>query len=145
MTRNALIALYFACNNHFSKNGWVFFFDEKEFLPRSEFQENLQFTDIHHPHVETFLELFESFEIKGKNRGIKREITPEMPHLFKPKQYVKYRILYKRILEQSGEFIWWHPISPFNRVKDKMRWRYLPQRDQPNKIKLKFERPYDIS
>lgn len=117
-TKNALVALYFACENNFDKDGWVFYFDRKNLRPR---------VDI----PKTFLELYEN--------------TPEhYPCLLElGKLSLKRWIVLKRIIAQSSVFIWWHPFT--EQVLKRRQFPILVNNEAKKKIKRDLDKIYNIN
>ena len=119
-TKNALVALYFACEKDSDKDGWVFYFDRKSLRPR---------VDI----PRTFLELYEN--------------TPEhTPCLLELEELPPERwVVLKRIIAQSSVFIWWHPFTEQVLSARNRQFPILVNNDAKNQIKRDLDRIFDIN
>lgn len=103
VTRNALIALYFACEKDRHLDGWVYYFRENSFRPQTKPRSKVDKRDIEQGIPDTYLELFEPWE--------RQPVYENIVHLFIPMKSAKLMIVHKRLHTQSSAFLWWHPIS----------------------------------
>lgn len=116
-TQNALVALYFACEKNVDKDGWVFYFDKKDFRPRCI--------------PKTFLELYENTPEHTPCLLELRELSPEI------------WVVLKRIIAQSSVFIWWHPFT--EQILKHKHLPILINNEAKNQIKQDLDRIFNIN
>jgi len=109
VTKNELVALYFACYNkkYFDQDGWVFIFPRDSYRPQTKPLDSITWKDIEQGIPNSYFELYEDNE--------KQELPHNVPVLYEPIASPKLVDVDKRLKAQLGAFIWWHPLVELNK------------------------------
>lgn len=108
VTKNGLIALYFACNEHLEEDGWVFIFPSYNLRRQTVSKSKIKKGDTEEYIAKVYWKLFETED----------NAQAYLLDLFAERTPIYSRKTHRKIIAQQAAFVWWLSLgkNPYENI-----------------------------